>query len=47
MIFGVENSGKNSLIIIYSMIEMSVCLGNEEEDGEDGKDEKHRHVQLL
>ncbi len=47
MIFGVENSGKNSLIIIYSMIEMYVCLGNEEEDGKKGEDEKHGHVQLL
>ncbi len=44
MIFGLENSGKNSPIIIYSMIEMFVCLGNEEEEGED---EKHDHVQLL
>jgi hypothetical protein len=26
---------------------MSVCLGNEEEDGEEGEDEKHGHVQLL
>jgi hypothetical protein len=41
MIFGLENSGENSPIIIYSMIEMSVCLGNEEEDGEEGEDEKH------
>jgi hypothetical protein len=47
MIFGLENSGENSPIIIYSMIEMSVCLGNEEEDGEEGEDEKHGHVQLL
>ncbi len=46
MIFGLENSGENSTIL-YSMIEMSVCLGNEEEDGEEGKDEKHRHVQLC
>jgi hypothetical protein len=37
MIFGLENSGENSPIIIYSLIEMSVCLGNEEEDGEEGK----------
>jgi hypothetical protein len=26
---------------------MSVCLGNEEEDGEEGEDEKHGHVQLC
>ncbi len=37
MIFGLENIGKNSPIILYSMIEMSMCLGNEEEDGEEGK----------
>ncbi len=36
MIFGLENSGKNSPIIIYSMKEMSVCLGNEEEDWKEG-----------
>ena len=47
MIFGLENSGANSSIILYSMIEMSVCLGNEKEDGEEGEDEKHGHVQLL
>ncbi len=47
MIFGLENIGKNSLIIIYSMKEMYVCLGNEEEDGEEGEDEKHGHVQLC
>jgi hypothetical protein len=47
MIFGLENVGKNSPVILYSMIDMSVCLGNEEEDGEEGEDEKHGHVQLL
>jgi hypothetical protein len=44
--FGLENK-RNSSIIIYSMKEMSVCLGNEEEDGEEGEDEKHGHVQLC
>jgi hypothetical protein len=39
MIFDLENSGKNSPIILYSMIEMYVCLGNEEEEGEEGEDE--------
>ncbi len=47
MIFGLENIGINSTIIFYSVIEMSVCLGNKEEDGEEGEDEKHSHVQLL
>ena len=47
MIFGLENIGKNSPIIINSMIEMSVCLGNEEEDGKKGEDEEHGHVQLC
>jgi len=28
-------------------MEMSVCLGNEKEDGEEGEDEKHGHVHLL
>jgi hypothetical protein len=32
---------RNSPIIIYSMTERSVCLGNEEEDGEEGEDEEH------
>jgi hypothetical protein len=26
---------------------MSVCLGNEKEDGEEVEDEKHGHVQLC
>ncbi len=47
MIFGLENSGKNGTIIIYSMKEMSVGLGNEEEDGKKREDKKHGHVQLL
>ncbi len=47
MIFGLKNSEENSLIILYSMKEMSVCLGNEEEDGEEREDEKHGHVQLC
>jgi hypothetical protein len=47
MIFGLENIGNNSPIILYSMKEMSVCLGTEEEDGEDGEDEKHGHVQFC
>ncbi len=38
---------KNRSIIIYSMIEVSVCLGNEKEDGKEGEDEKHSHVQLC
>ncbi len=46
MILGLENLGKKSLIFIYSMTEMSVCLGNEKEDGKEGKDEDG-HVQLL
>jgi hypothetical protein len=33
------NIGEKSPIIIYSMTEMSACLGNEEEDGEEGEDE--------
>jgi hypothetical protein len=28
-------------------MEMSVCLGNEKEDGEEREDEKHGHVQLF
>ncbi len=48
MIFGLENSGENSPIILHSLIEMSVGQqGNEEEDGEEGKDEKHIHLQLC
>jgi hypothetical protein len=46
-IFGLENSEKNSLVIIYSMIEMSVGPGNKEEDGKEGEDEKHGLVQLC
>jgi hypothetical protein len=47
MIFGLENSGANSPVNIYSMIEMSVCLGDEKEDRKEGEDEKHGHVQLC
>jgi hypothetical protein len=47
LIFGLENSGKNSLIILYSMKEMSVYLSNEEENGEKGEDEKHCQYTAL